>query len=111
MSMKKCFDRLSDRKFLSAANLGPMVLVGLLVASIAGCRSTSALEQSVPTTTPGRVQQASLYRFVPGERLIYRLNYTSVSAADFHALFQDQKRSGAKTEPQATAGIAQSFKT
>ncbi len=65
-----------------------------------------AKHQSAPKPAANN-QAALVYRFVPGQRIIYRLYYNNSSAADFRVLFADHKPSDAPVQ----SNLASSFKT
>jgi HEAT repeats len=111
LSLTTTFSESSGRPFPTrASRLGLQLLLALLVVSITGSWVSSGREGGASNAYTPRWQAASFYRFVPGERMVYKLDYTSASASDFRALFQDQKRTGERA--QATPlSLAQSFRT
>jgi hypothetical protein len=111
LSIRTTFSTFSGRPFLQRSHrLGLKLLVALLVVSITGRGAISDREESVwAVAIPGR-EASSIYRFVPGERTVYKLDYTSASASDFRALFQDQK-STSETTQASPLSLAQSFRT
>lgn len=103
--------RFTESPFSPPANrLVLQLLLALLVASITGRGVSSSREGTEQPAAIPRREAGSLYRFVPGKRLVYKLDYTSASASDFRALFQDQKSAGEKVQP-APLSLAQSFRT
>jgi HEAT repeats len=87
-----------------------LMLLMLLVSSTLGCGKRSGQASSLPTATALTEQAASLYRLAPGERTVYKLDYTNESASDLGALLGGQKSSGAKEQAQPS-NLVQSFKT
>jgi HEAT repeats len=111
MSFQRRFDESHDRSSNRVASrLGVVLLAGFVVASISGCQASSLRERSVKATETDRVAATfSLCRFVPGDRLVYKLEYANHSAADLRPLFADQK-AAAKTDA-TQPGLTQSFQT
>lgn len=101
----------SNRSALRAANiLGYGFLMVLMVAILVGWRASSGPGLNVPTTELRRGEALSPSRFVPGQRLIYKVAYATASATDFRPLFAEEKDTGSKGE-EARPELAQSFKT
>jgi HEAT repeat protein len=105
MSINKRFDCTTG----VGARLGLLVGLGLLIASLAACGTSSGSARNAPAATG--TPQTGLYRFIPGERLVYRLDYASASASDFRALFSEPNNKRTKIEQPAAPGLTQSFKT
>ncbi|MCU1264527.1 MAG: hypothetical protein JWM21_845 [Acidobacteria bacterium] len=111
MLFQRTFDASHDRwSNRVASRLGVVLLAGFVTASISGCQASSLHGPIVKATETDRVAAAfSLCRFVPGDRLVYKLEYANHSAADLRPLFAGQK-AAAKTDA-TQPGLTQVFQT
>src|SRR5262249_25518995 len=83
--------------------------VALLVTGAAGCRASASHKETTSVATlPVKEVTSSAYRFVPGESIVYRLDYASESFSDFGALFKGQQSPSAKE--RATSSLNHAFR-
>src|SRR5262245_29997772 len=98
MSSKRSYNISTERRRL-LRNFAPAIykmLPALFVVSLVSFGilwGRKANESTVPLLTQEGV---TVYRFVPGERIIYRLDFSGTSEADLRPLFQEMKSSGTK---------------
>ncbi|MFL6277755.1 MAG: HEAT repeat domain-containing protein [Blastocatellia bacterium] len=83
------------------------MICALLWLSAARPPVSATAAQRQPSGRPASSSVALAYRFVAGERAVYRLHYASASAADFSVLFGDQQPTGAPSQ----AALATTFKS
>jgi hypothetical protein len=106
-------DKISACLFLRRSSVLAIsaALLMLFVLSVAAYWARSADQGPAVATTAATNEAVPFnYRFIPGDRLIYKLDYTSASTSDFRVLFADRKSAGVKP-PAASSGLAHSFET
>ena len=106
--------RVRHRLMLRGSSTWLPLLLALLSALLSDMLAAEIVASSAGSDrhqgAAAKVGDAWVYRYVPGDRLTYRLNFSSVSTSDFRVLFQDQE--GPQRKPQdAPLSLAQSFKT
>src|SRR5262245_52209433 len=98
MSSKKSYNLSTEsRRFLHDFVLAIYtVLIALFVISLVSCGMRSGHKANGSTVSLQTQEGATVYRFVPGERVIYRLDFSGASEADLRALFPEKNSSGTK---------------
>jgi len=89
--------------------LSALSLVLLLLLSLLSVEALSG-GQSEPAAEPAGIVTPIPYRFVAGDRNIYKLTFENSASSDFRILLRDEKSSGAK-QNEPPVGLAFSFKT
>jgi hypothetical protein len=85
------------------------LILGALVAACFAAREAEPdrrLTETAPSASPAA--NPIIYRFVAGERLVYRLDYASSSGYDLQSLFGNQPPA---KQPATPSSLAQSFET
>jgi len=86
------------------------MLFPLMAPYLAAESSCSAHGATNPAVTAQTAAPALAYRHIPGERLVYRLDYSSSSVSDLQVLFEGTDSPG-KSGQVVQSGLSQSFNT
>ncbi|MBW2340163.1 MAG: HEAT repeat domain-containing protein [Deltaproteobacteria bacterium] len=91
-----------------------LALSGMLFPLMALCPAAESLCSGLGATDPAVTAQTAApglaYQHIPGERLVYRLDYLSSSVSDLQVLFEGMDSPGTSGEV-VQSGLSQSFNT
>src|SRR5215470_14174135 len=95
----------SSSSFRLLLQCGCVWLAVVLASSLAGCSSSPGSRGTVLAADLAGEQKAGLaYRFLPGERMVYQLDYNNTSSSDIRGLFEQQQRAEISGHTQSLNG-------